>query len=90
MGVDRGAVVFLTSFPAVLFSCLCLCSHQVFARCKEWMEAPLNKPSTLDALRRSLAQLCVLKEEVDPDHVVKLLEAKGCISIDLEDKVTYL
>jgi hypothetical protein len=62
----------------------------VFARCKEWMEAPLNKPSTLDALRRSLAQLCVLKEEVDPDHVVKLLEAKGCISIDLEDKVTYL
>jgi hypothetical protein len=53
------------------------------------MEAPLNKPTTLDALKNSLRQLCVSKDEVAPDDAVKLLEAHNVVFIDLDDKVTY-
>ncbi len=58
-------------------------------RCREWVEAPLNKPTTLDALKNSLRQLCVSKDEVAPDDAVKLLEARNVVFIDLDDKVTY-
>ncbi|ELR14718.1 Endonuclease/exonuclease/phosphatase family protein [Acanthamoeba castellanii str. Neff] len=58
-------------------------------RCREWVEAPLNKPTTLDALKNSLRQLCVSKDEVAPDDAVKLLEAHNVVFIDLDDKVTY-
>jgi ATP-dependent protease HslVU (ClpYQ) ATPase subunit len=58
-------------------------------RCREWVEAPLNKPTTLAALKNSLQQLCVIKEEIAPDDAVKLLESRGVIFIDYNDKVTY-
>jgi peroxiredoxin len=59
------------------------------ARCREWVEAPLNTPTTLAALKNSLQQLCVMKEELDPDNAVKLLEARGVIFIDHDNKITY-
>lgn len=59
------------------------------ARCKEWVEAPLNTPTTRAALKNSLQQLCIMPEEVECDKAVKLLETRGLIIIDNEDKVTY-
>lgn len=59
------------------------------ARCREWVEAPLNTPTTRVALRNSLKQLCVMNEEVDRDRAVQLLEAHNVIAIDHDDKVAY-
>jgi len=63
---------------------------EAYQKCKSWILEPLNAPKTLDALQNCLKQLCTVKHEFDPEKIVKLLEDHRVISLDLNDKVTYL